>query len=114
MVRVHPETGRKSLLAGERVGHILGLTEEESRALLDFLNAHATSPEFVYRHRWRVGDIVLWDNRCTCHVALPDFDQTQPRHMLRTSMKGEAMGRLADAGPAPTKEQMIQAVASLS
>ena len=114
MVRVHPETGRKSLLAGERVSHILGLTEEESRALLDFLNAHATSPEFVFRHRWRVGDIVLWDNRCTCHVALPDFDQTQPRHMLRCSMQGEAVGRLAEAGPAPSREQMIQAVAALA
>ena len=114
MVRVHPETGRKSLLAGERVSHILGLTEEESAALLGFLNAHATSPEFVYRHRWRVGDIVLWDNRCTCHVALPDFDQTQPRHMLRCSMQGEAVGRLADAGPAPSREQMIQTVAALS
>lgn len=114
MVRVHPDTGRKSLLAGERVSHILGLTEDESQALLGFLNAHATSPEFVYRHRWRVGDIVLWDNRCTCHVALPDFDQTKPRLMLRTSLKGEAVGRLAEAGPAATKEQMIQAVASLS
>ena len=114
MVRTHPETGRKSLLAGERVSHILGLTEEESRALLDFLNAHATSPEFVYRHRWRVGDIVLWDNRCTCHVALPDFDQTQPRHMLRCSMQGEATGRLAEEGPAATREQMIQTVAALS
>jgi len=114
MVRVHPETGRKSLLAGERVSHILGLTEEESRALLDFLNAHATSPEFVYRHRWRVGDIVLWDNRCTCHVALPDFDQREPRHMLRCSMQGEAMGRLAEPGPAATREQMIQALAALA
>lgn len=114
MVRVHPDTGRKSLLAGERVSHILGLTEDESQALLGFLNAHATSPEFVYRHRWRVGDIVLWDNRCTCHVALPDFDQTKPRLMLRTSLKGEAVGRLAEAGPAASKEQMIQAVASLS
>ena len=56
------------------------------------------APEFVYRHRWSVGDIVLWDNRCTCHVALPDFDQSQPRHMLRCSMQGEAMGRLAEAG----------------
>jgi len=114
MVRSHPETGRKSLLAGERVSHILGLTEEESQALLGFLNAHATSPEFVYRHRWRVGDIVLWDNRGTCHVALPDFDQREPRHMLRCSMQGETLGRLADAGPAPSKEQMLQAVAALS
>ncbi|GGC69451.1 taurine dioxygenase [Siccirubricoccus deserti] len=114
MVRVHPDTGRKSLLAGERVSHILGLTEDESTALLNFLNAHATSPEFVYRHRWRVGDIVLWDNRCTCHVALPDFDQSQPRLMLRCSLQGEAVGRLAEAAPAATKEQMIQTVAALS
>ncbi|MBX6743277.1 MAG: TauD/TfdA family dioxygenase, partial [Acetobacteraceae bacterium] len=97
-----------------RISQILGFSEEESRALLDFLNAHATSPEFVYRHRWRVGDIVLWDNRCTCHVALPDFDQTKPRLMLRCSLKGEAEGRLADPAPAPDKEAMIQAVAALS
>jgi len=114
MVRVHPETGRKSLLAGERVSHILGLTEDESTALLNFLNAHATSPEFVYRHRWSVGDVVLWDNRCSCHVALPDFDQTQPRLMLRCSLQGEPVGRLAEAASAPSKEQMIQAVAALS
>jgi len=114
MVRVHPDTGKKSLLAGERVSHILGFSEEESRALLDFLNTHATSPEFVYRHRWRVGDIVLWDNRCTCHVALPDFDQTKPRLMLRCSLKGEAEGRLAEAAPAMTKEQLIQSVAAVS
>jgi taurine dioxygenase len=114
LVRVHPETGRKSLLAGERISHILGLSEEESAALLGFLNAHATSPEFVYRHRWRVGDIVLWDNRCTCHVALPDFDQTEPRLMLRCSLRGETEGRLYEAGPAATREQMIQAVAALS
>lgn len=114
MVRTHPETGRKSLLAGERISQILGFSEEESQALLDFLNAHATSPEFVYRHRWQVGDIVLWDNRCTCHVALPDFDQTKPRLMLRCSLKGEAEGRLADPAPPANKEAMIQAVAALS
>jgi taurine dioxygenase len=56
----------------------------------------------------------LWDNRCTCHVALPDFDQTQPRLMLRCSLKGEAEGRLADTAPAATKEQMIQTLAALS
>jgi taurine dioxygenase len=114
MVRIHPDTGRKSLLAGERISSILGFSEEESEALLGFLNAHATSPEFVFRHRWRVGDIVLWDNRCTCHVALPDFDQTQPRLMLRCSLKGEAEGRLAEAVPAANREAMIQAVAALS
>ncbi len=114
MVRTHPETGRRSLLAGERISAILGFTEEESQALLDFLNTHATAPEFVFRHRWRVGDVVLWDNRCSCHLALPDFDQTQPRLMLRCSLRGEALGRLAEAAPAATREAMIQAVASLS
>ncbi len=114
LVRTHPDTGRKSLLVGERTSHILGYSEDESRALLDFLVAHATSPEFVYRHRWRIGDIVLWDNRCTCHVALPDFDQSQARLMLRCSLQGEAVGRLAETEPAATKEQMIQAVAALS
>lgn len=114
MVRTHPETGRKSLLAGERISAILGFTEEESRALLDFLNAHATAPELVFRHRWRLGDVVLWDNRCSCHLALPDFDQTQPRLMLRCSLRGEAAGRLAEPAPAASREAMIQAVAALS
>jgi taurine dioxygenase len=114
LVRTHPDTGRRSLLAGERISGILGLTEEESAALLNFLNAHATAPEFVYRHRWQVGDIVLWDNRCTCHVALPDFDQTKPRLMLRCSLRGEAEGRPAEPAAPPNREAMIQAVAALS
>jgi taurine dioxygenase len=63
VVRVHPETGRKSLLIGQRIRGFVGMTEEESAAILAFLNEHATSPEFVYRHRWSVGDIVMWDNR---------------------------------------------------
>ena len=97
--------------AGQPYPRLLGRGE---RGAAELPNAHATSPEFVYRHRWSVGDIVLWDNRCTCHVALPDFDQSQPRLMLRCSLKGEAEGQAGGGQPAATKEQMIQTVASLS
>jgi taurine dioxygenase len=92
LVRVHPDTGRKSLFVSERVRNFVGMTEEESQPILDFLNMHATSPEFVYRHRWNPNDVVMWDNRCTLHIALKDFDQSQPRHMMRCSMLGEKSG----------------------
>jgi taurine dioxygenase len=83
LVQVHPETGRKSLLVGQRIRSIIGLSEAEGTAVLDFLNEHAQSQEFIYRHRWSVNDLVMWDNRCTQHVALPDFDQRQPRSRAR-------------------------------
>jgi taurine dioxygenase len=92
VVRTHPDTGRKLLFVSERIRNFVGMTEEESRPLLDFLNSHATSPEFVYRHQWAVNDVVMWDNRCTLHIALKDFDQSQPRHMMRCSMRGEKSG----------------------
>ncbi|MES2187258.1 MAG: TauD/TfdA family dioxygenase [Pseudomonadota bacterium] len=99
VVRTHPETGRKSLFISERVSHFIGMSEEESKPVLDFLNAHSTAPEFVYRHRWSIDDIVMWDNRCTLHVALADFDQSQPRHMLRCSMLGEKSGYVLEEAP---------------
>ena len=96
VVRTHPETGRKSLLVNQRIRRFLGMSDEESQSLLAMLNAHATSPEFVYRHRWSIGDVVMWDNRCSCHVALGDFDQTKPRVMYRCSLEGEVeSGRVA-------------------
>jgi taurine dioxygenase len=94
VVRVHPETGRKALFVSERVRKFVGMTEAESRPILRFLCDHATRHEFVYRHQWQVNDLVMWDNRCTMHLALADFDQSQPRHMLRTTLLGEPMGRL--------------------
>jgi taurine dioxygenase len=111
-VRTHEETGRQSLLLGQRVRGFVGLSDEESKALLDFLNTHATSPEFVYRHRWSVGDVVMWDNRCTQHLALPDFDQTKPRMMLRCSLRGEAVGRVMAAPVVADRESLLQAVAA--
>jgi taurine dioxygenase len=92
VVRVHPETGRKALYLGEKVKRFDGMTEEESKPLIDFLNKHATRFEFIYRHQWRKNDIVAWDNRCTMHLALGDFDETQRRHMERTTVLGTPSG----------------------
>ncbi len=92
VVRVHPETGRKALYIGEKVKRFDGMTDEESRPLIDYLVRHATKPEFVYRHQWRNNDIVVWDNRCTMHQALGDFDETQLRHMERTTVLGTPSG----------------------
>jgi taurine dioxygenase len=96
VVRTHPETGRKSLLVGQRIRRFVGLTDAESEALLGFLNEHASTPEFVYRHRWTVGDLVIWDNRCTQHIALADFDQSKARHMIRCSLQGDEVGRIVE------------------
>ncbi len=98
VVRVHPETGRKALYLGEKVKRFDDMTEEESRPLIDYLNGHATRPEFVYRHQWCRDDIMVWDNRCTMHQALGDFDETQLRHMERTTVLGTPSGHVvADA-----------------
>ena len=86
VVRVHAETGRKALYVSDRLRHFVGFTEEETQPILDFLNQHATRYEFTYRHRWRLGDLVTWDNRCTMHCAVKDYDLDQPRRMLRCSL----------------------------
>lgn len=115
VVRTHPETGRKSLLVNQRIRRFVGMSDEESQSLLAMLNAHATSPEFVFRHRWSLGDVVMWDNRCSCHVALGDFDQTKPRVMYRCSLEGEVeTGRVADNAASADRESMLQAVAAVS
>ena len=92
VVRVHPETGRKALYIGEKVSCFAGMTEEESRPLIDYLVRHATRPQFVYRHQWRADDIVMWDNRCTMHVALGDYPEGEIRHLERTTIKGTPSG----------------------
>jgi taurine dioxygenase len=95
VVRVHPETGRKALYIGEKVKRFDGMTEEESLPLIDYLVRHATRPEFLYRHPWRRNDILAWDNRCVMHQALGDFDETQLRHMERTTVLGTPSGYVA-------------------
>ncbi|MFC4274120.1 TauD/TfdA dioxygenase family protein [Achromobacter aloeverae] len=89
VVRTHPETGRLSLYVGEDiVKQIDGLPPAESEALLAELNQHAVSDAFVYRHRWRQGDLVIWDNRCTMHCATPYDDNKYRRVMHRTTVAG--------------------------
>lgn len=94
VVRVHPETGRKALYVSEMVtSHFEDMTREESKALLEYLFAHSVQPELVYRHCWQPNDILMWDNRCTMHMALADYSHNTPRHMLRTQISGESLGR---------------------
>ena len=92
VVRVHPETGRKALYIGEKVSCFEGMTPEESRPLIDYLVKHATRPQFIYRHQWRADDIVLWDNRCTMHIALGDYADGESRHLERTTVRGTPSG----------------------
>lgn len=91
-VRTHNESGVKALYVSERTSHFEGMSRAESLPLIQYLCAHATRPENVYRHQWQVGDLVCWDNRTTMHLALGDFDRTQFRHMLRTTLQGEKSG----------------------
>jgi taurine dioxygenase len=97
MVRVHPETGRKALFLNETVTRAIhGMTEAESEGLLRYLFQHSVRPEFTYRHAWRVDDLVIWDNRCTMHLAPEDFSQHEIRQMFRTTLMGLPLGRPYD------------------
>ena len=95
MVKVHPETGRKALYVSEMTTTgIVGMTDDEAEPLLQFLYRHCVQPEFTYRHVWNVGDLVAWDNRCTMHLALSDYDINVPRKLYRTTLLGEPAGRI--------------------
>lgn len=85
LVRVHPRSGRRNLYLASHADHIVGWPENESRALLDELIAFATRPRFIYRHVWRQGDLVMWDNLTTMHRATA-FDTRYPRDMRRTTV----------------------------
>ena len=89
VVRVHPETGRKALFVSEHfTTRILGVSDEESRELMDALFAHSVRPEHVYRHRWRPHDMVFWDNRSLMHLAAGCPDD-QRRKLYRTTIEGD-------------------------
>ena len=89
IVRVHPVRGTKALYLGNHSSHVVGMDLEEGRALLAELEAHATSAPFLYAHRWRQGDLVMWDNRCLLHRALTNYDMDRHARVLhRTVVKG--------------------------
>jgi alpha-ketoglutarate-dependent taurine dioxygenase len=89
VVRVHPETGRKSLFVNPGfVSHIVGVSDAESRHLLDLFYAHLTKPEHVVGHRWRLGDVAMWDNRATAHYANRDYGDAR-RVMHRITLRGD-------------------------
>ncbi len=98
VVRTHPGSHRKTLYLAAHASHIEGMPVPDGRLLLMDLIEHATQKPFVHRHRWRVGDLVIWDNRCTMHRARP-FDMSVPRDMHRTTV----------ADYAPSVEQPVAA-----
>ena len=101
LVRTNPVTGRKSLLIGAHVEDILGMVHEEAQALLAELLELATQPRFCYRHRWTVGDIVMWDNRAVLHRG-HDYDEVNSKRLLiRTTLAGD--------GPTAADGQLLEA-----
>jgi alpha-ketoglutarate-dependent taurine dioxygenase len=94
LVKVHPETGRKSLLIGRHAHNIPGMDATESERLLQALIDFACQPPRVYHHDWSPGDAVLWDNRCLLHQATP-WDMTQPRVMWHSRIAGDPTSEAA-------------------
>ncbi|MBF6559207.1 MAG: TauD/TfdA family dioxygenase [Candidatus Binataceae bacterium] len=86
VVRTIPENGRRSLYIASHIGRIRGLSEDDACALIDRLIAHATQRQFVYTHRWRTGDLVMWDDRCTMHRGTAFDDLRWPRDMHRATV----------------------------
>jgi taurine dioxygenase len=91
LVRTHPENGRKALFLNPvRMESIVGMADTDALKLIDDLMRHATQKKYEYRHKWRNGDWVLWDNRSLMHQANPDYDMNERRYLYRLMLKGEA------------------------
>lgn len=88
LIRTHPGNGRKSLYIGMHASHIAGMDEEAGRAELFRLLDHATQDRFVFAHRWRKGDLVVWDNASLVHKSAPFDRQQERRHLHRTVVRG--------------------------
>lgn len=87
--RTHPNTGRKAIYANKvNTFRIEGMSEEESLPIIHRLQKHVTKPENVYRHKWQVGDLLMWDNASAHHMAIGDYKLPQRRKLIRTSIKG--------------------------
>ena len=98
MVRVHAPSGRKALFVSEWMSsRVVELMPDEGPSLLQFLAEHCARPEFAFRQSWLPGDLLMWDNRATIHMALADYAPGEPRELLRTSLVGEPLGELVAA-----------------
>ena len=90
LVRTHPENGRKALFLNPvRMELIVGMEDKDALALIDDLMRHATQKKYEYRHKWRYGDWVIWDNRSVMHQANADYDMNERRYLYRLMLKGE-------------------------
>ena len=100
LVKVHPGSGRKGLFLASHAGRILGRPVAEGRILIHDLMEHATQPRFVHTHEWRVGDLLIWDNRCTMHRARP-FDEANHRRDMRRATVMEDNSQAAEIDDQP-------------
>lgn len=113
VVRVIPESGRRALYIGHHMTHILGWPRDEGEAFIEEINAFAAHPQFVYAHRWREDDLVLWDNRCTIHKATGYDVFKYKRDLRRTTINEdgpetsstEALGIAARGSPVSPREK---------
>jgi alpha-ketoglutarate-dependent 2,4-dichlorophenoxyacetate dioxygenase len=87
IAQTHPTSGRKTLYLASHASHVVGMPIDEGRALLKELTDFATQRQFVFRHKWTRGDVVIWDNRCVMHRATPFEDMIQPRDLRRTTCR---------------------------
>lgn len=101
LVRTIPETDRRSLYVASHAGSIYGLEDSEGRKLIDELLAHATQRQFVYTHRWRPNDLVMWDNRCTMHRGTDYDDLRWKRDMQRATVSDVGNSCVQEGIPAP-------------
>jgi alpha-ketoglutarate-dependent 2,4-dichlorophenoxyacetate dioxygenase len=106
LVRANPRHGRKAYFVASHACEIVGMPTDEARALLRDLLARATRPELVYTHRWRPGDLVMWDNRCMLHRGRPWDESKYRRVMHRTTVAGDGptVPDVPDATVAPARE----------
>ncbi len=90
LVRTHPDNGRKALFLNPvRMESIIGMEDKDALALIEDLMQHSTQKKYEYRHKWRHGDWVIWDNRSVMHQANPDYDMRQRRYLYRLMLQGE-------------------------
>ena len=104
VVRTHPETGRDCLYLGDHAEYIVGLPYDEGRAIIEELNALAIHPDLTYEHRWRTGELIVWDNRCLQHRATAYDPATERRVVRRCTVLGEVPKRRTNVA-APTAAQ---------